>query len=186
MSADEILLDAEDRMDKAVDHLKHNLAGIRTGRANPGLVDSLRVEAYGSPTPLKQLASVGAPEPQQIVIRPFDPSTIKDIEKAIIAADLGFNPQSDGKLVRINVPPLSTDVRKKMVSRIKELSEECKVSIRAVRRDANKSADQGEKDKLFSEDERDTLKDEIQELTKKYEDSANAAAKTREAEVMEE
>lgn len=186
MSADEILLDAEERMDKAVDVLKHNLAGIRTGRANPGLVDSVRVEAYGSTSPLKQLASVGAPEPQQIVIRPYDPSTIKDIEKAIVAADLGFNPQSDGKLIRINVPALSTDVRKKMVSRIKELTEECKVAIRAIRRDANKAADQAEKDKTFSEDERDTLKDDVQELTKKYEDQANDSAKAREQEVMED
>jgi ribosome recycling factor len=186
MSADEILLDAEERMDKAVDVFKHNLGGIRTGRANPGLVDSLRVEAYGSTTPLKQLASVGAPEPQQIVIRPYDPSTIKDIEKAITAADLGFNPQSDGKLIRINVPALSTDVRKKMVSRIKELTEECKVAIRAIRRDSNKAAEQAEKDKTFSEDERDTVKDDVQELTKKYEDEATEAAKTREQDVMEE
>ena len=142
MSAEEILLDAEDRMDKAITHLKSSLAGIRTGRANPGLVDSLRVEVYGSPTPIKQLASVGAPEPTQIVIRPYDPSTIKEIEKAIIASDLGFNPQSDGRLVRINIPPLSGEVRKKMVNRIKELSEEAKVSLRNVRRDANKAADQ--------------------------------------------
>ena len=92
MSADDILLDAEERMDKAIGILKHNLAGIRTGRANPGLVDSLKVEVYGSATPIKQLASVGAPEPTQIVIRPYDPSTIKDIEKAIVANDLGFNP----------------------------------------------------------------------------------------------
>ena len=106
MSADEILLDAEERMEKALAKLKHDLAGIRTGRANPGLVDSLRVEVYGSPTPIKPIASVGAPEPTQIVIRPFDPGTLKDIEKAIQASDLGFNPQNDGRVIRINVPPL--------------------------------------------------------------------------------
>ena len=112
MPADEILFDAEERMEKAIEVFKKSLSGIRTGRANPGLVDSLRVEAYGSPTPIKQLASVGAPEPTQIVIRPYDPGTIKDIEKAIIAEDLGFNPQNDGKLIRINIPPLSTENRR--------------------------------------------------------------------------
>jgi ribosome recycling factor len=186
MSAEEILFDAEDRMDKAITHLKSSLAGIRTGRANPGLVDSLRVEVYGSPTPIKQLASVGAPEPTQIVIRPYDPSTIKDIERAIIASDLGFNPQSDGRMVRINIPPLSGEVRKKMVSRIKELSEEAKVSLRNVRRDANKAADQAEKDKTISEDIRDDIKNEVQDLIKKYEEQVNELAKKREADVMED
>ncbi len=186
MSADDILLDAEDRMEKAIAVLKQNLAGIRTGRANPGLVDSVRVEVYGSQTPIKQLASVGAPEPTQIVIRPYDPNTIKDIEKAIIASDLGFNPQSDGRLIRINIPPLSTEVRRKMVSRIKELAEESKVAIRNIRRDANKAADQAEKEKEISEDVRDDTKKEVQELTKKFEDRASEMAKTREAEVMED
>ena len=186
MSADEILFDAEERMDKAIDVLKTSLAGVRTGRANPKLVDSIKVEAYGSATPLKQLATVGAPEPQQIVIRPYDPSTIKDIEKAIIASDLGFNPQSDGRVVRINVPPLSAEVRRKMVTRIKELAEETKVAVRNIRRDANKSADQSEKAKEMSEDERDDCKEEIQELTKKFEARVADLAKTREAEVMED
>ena len=167
MDGDDILLDVEERMEKTVDRLKHNLAGIRTGRANPGLVDTLRVDAYGSPTPLRQLANVGAPEPTQIVIRPFDPTTIKDIEKAILASDLGYNPQSDGRLIRINVPPLSGEVRRKMVMRIKELAEEGKVSIRNIRRDGNKAADTAEKEKVLSEDERESLKEEIQELTKK-------------------
>ena len=186
MSAEEILLDAEDRMEKAISHLKSSLGGIRTGRANPGLVDSLRVDVYGSPTPIKQLASVGAPEPTQIVIRPYDPSVIKEIEKAIIASDLGFNPQSDGRLVRINIPPLSGDVRKKMVSRIKELGEEAKVSLRNVRRDANKAADQAEKDKEISEDIRDDTKNDVQELIKKFEEQVTELTKKREADVMED
>ena len=150
------------------------------------MVDSVRVDVYGSPTPLKQIASVGAPEPSQIVIRPYDTNTIKEIEKAIVARDLGFNPQSDGRVVRINIPPLSTEVRKKMVSRIKELTEETKISIRNIRRDGNKAADQAEKDKQISEDQRNDLKDEIQELTKKYEEQATELAKAREAEVMED
>jgi ribosome recycling factor len=186
MSVEEILLDAEDRMEKALDILKRALGGIRTGRANPGLVDTIRVDVYGSPTPLKQIAQVGAPEPTQIVIRPYDTSTIKDIEKAIIAGDLGFNPSNDGRVVRINIPPLSTEVRKKMVARIKDLAEEARVSIRNVRRDANKAADTAEKDKTISEDDRDGLKDEVQELTKKFEAKVNDMAKTRESEVMED
>ena len=181
-----IIDDAKERMEKAIEILKKNLSGIRTGRANPGLVDSLRVDAYGSPTPIKQLAQVGAPEPTQIVIRPYDAGIIKEIEKAIVASDLGFNPQSDGRVVRINIPPLSGDVRKKMVGRIKELTEDAKISIRNVRRDGNKAADQAEKDKVVSEDQRDDVKDKVQELTKEYETQATDIAKAREAEVMED
>lgn len=186
MSAEEILFDSEERMEKAVDVLKKQLAGIRTGRATPGLVDSIRVDVYGSPTPLNQIASVGAPEPQQIVIRPYDAGTIKDIEKAIVASDLGLAPQSDGRIVRLNIPPLSTEVRKKMVARIKELAEEAKVSIRNIRRDGNKDADKAEKDKTLSEDQRDDVKDQIQELTKKYEARVSDMAKGREGEVMQD
>jgi len=185
VSADEILMDVEERMEKAVSVLKSSLTGIRTGRANPGLVDSLRVEVYGSQTPIKQIAAVAAPEPTQIVIRPYDPGTLKDIEKAIQASDLGFNPQNDGKLIRLNVPPLSMEVRRKMVARIKELCEETKVALRNIRRDGNKAADQGEKDKELSEDDRDNAKNEIQELTKKYENLAADMGKAREKDVME-
>lgn len=186
MSADEILLDAEDRMEKAIAKLKGDLTGIRTGRANPGMVDSLRIDAYGSPTPLKQIASVSAPEPQQLVIRPYDPSTIKDIEKGIVASDLGLAPQSDGKVVRLNIPALSGEVRKKMVARTKELSEEAKVAIRNVRRDANKGLDQLEKDKELPEDACKKYKDDVQELTSKFEQQASDAAKAKEAEVTED
>lgn len=186
MNSEEILFDAEERMEKAVGVLKSSLAGIRTGRANPGLVDSLRVEVYGSQLPIKQVASVGAPEPTQIVIRPYDAGTIKDIEKAIQASDLGFNPQSDGRVIRLNVPPLSTEVRRKMVARIRELLEETRVAIRNIRRDGNKAADQAEKDKELSEDDRDQAKEEIQEMTKKYENLAGDMAKAREKDVMED
>lgn len=185
MSADEILLDAEERMEKALDVLKHALQGIRTGRANPGLVDSLRAEVYGSSTPIKALATVVAPEPNQILIRPFDPSTIKDIEKAIQASGLGFNPQSDGRQIRVVVPPLSTEVRRKMVTLIKERSEEAKVSIRNVRRDANKAADAAEKDKSLTEDDCKGAKETVQELTKTFEGKVSDLARTKETEVME-
>jgi ribosome recycling factor len=186
MSVDDILLDTEERMEKALAKLKHDLAGIRTGRANPGLVDSLRVEVYGSPTPIKAIASVGAPEPTQIVIRPFDPGTLKDIEKAVQASGLGLNPQNDGRFIRINVPPLSTEVRRKLGARIRELSEEAKIAVRNVRRDGNKAADQEQKDKAITEDDRDQLKDDIQELTKKFETMASDFATAKETEVMED
>lgn len=185
MTGDDILLDVEDRMDKAIRKLKADLAGIRTGRANPGLVDSLRVEVYGSPTPIKQIAAVAAPEPNQIVIRPYDPSTLKDIEKAIQASDLGFNPQNDGRVIRLNVPPLSTEMRRKMVARVKELAEETKVALRNIRRDGNRDADQAEKNKELSEDDCASIKDQIQDLIKQYEAQANDLAKAREQEVME-
>ena len=185
MTADEILLDVEERMEKTIDGLKSNLAGIRTGRANPGLVDSLRVEVYGSTVPMKQLASVGTPDPTQIVIRAYDPGTLKNIEKAIQASTLGLNPQIDGQVIRLNVPALSAEVRRNMVTRIRELSEEAKVAIRNIRRDGNKKTDQAEKTKSLSEDDRDEAKSEIQDLTKKYEGKVSDIAKTREKEVLD-
>lgn len=182
---DDILLDVEERMEKAVARLRSNLVGIRTGRANPGLVDTIKVSYYGEPTPLKQLASVGCPEPTQIVIRPYDATAIKEIEKAIIASDLGFNPQNDGKVVRINVPPLSTEVRRKMVARIGELAQDAKVSLRNIRRDGIKAIDKGEKDKLYSENDRDAAKDEVQTLIKRFEKEVDTMADAREKDVME-
>ena len=185
MDQDEIVLDAEERMEKAVDHFKSQLAGIRTGRANPGLVDSIRVDYYGSPTPLKQLAQISCPEPQQIVIRPFDAGILNDIAKAIVASDAGMAPNSDGRLIRLNVPPLSTERRREMATRISKSAEEARVAIRNVRRDANKHADQGEKEKLFSEDDCKALKEQVQELTKTYEGKVNDLAKAKETEIMD-
>jgi ribosome recycling factor len=185
MDQDEILLDAEDRMDKAVDHFHSQLAGVRTGRASPGLVDSIRVDYYGSPTPLKQIAQVSCPEPQQIVIRPFDASILNDIAKAIQASDAGMAPNSDGRLIRLNVPPLSTERRREMVGRINKSAEEARVAIRNIRRDANKHADTSEKDKVFSEDDCKALKEQVQELTKTYETKVNDLAKAKEKDIME-
>ena len=185
MDQDEILMDAEERMEKAVSVLGNALKGIRTGRANPGLVDSVRVEFYGSPTPLKQIANISVPEPQQIMIRPFDMTTLDAISKAIIASELGMAPNNDGRVIRLNVPPLSTERRKQMASRIKELAEEARVAIRNVRRDANKHADTAEKEKTLSEDDCKQTKDQVQELTKKYEGIVNDRAASKETEVME-
>ncbi len=185
MNADDILLDVEDRMEKAVAKLRRDLTGIRTGRANPGLVDSVKVDVYGSSCPLKQVATVACPEPNQIVIRPFDASTLKDIEKGIIASDLGYTPNNDGRVIRVNIPPLSSQVRQKMVTGVKKLCEEAKIAIRNVRRDGNKIAENSEKEKIFSEDIRDRTKEEIQALTKKYEDEANELAANREKDVLD-
>ena len=186
MDQDEILLDAEERMEIAVEIYQSQLQGLRTGRATPGLVDSIRVDYYGSPTPLKQIANISAPEPQQIVIRPFDASALSNIAKAIQSSDLGLSPNSDGRLIRLNVPPLSTERRRQMVSRVKELAEEARVSIRNIRRDANKHADHSQKEKTLTEDERDSTKESVQNLTKKFEGKVNGLASDKEKNIMDE
>ena len=186
MDQDEILMDAEERMEKAVQLFHGQLQGLRTGRATTGLVDSIRVEYYGSPTPLKQLANISIPEPQQILIRPFDASALSNIAKAIQSSDVGLSPNSDGRVIRLNVPPLSTERRKQLVSRAKELAEDARVSIRNIRRDGNKHLDQSHKDKILSEDERDQAKEKVQDLTKQYEGKVNQMAAAKEKEILEE
>lgn len=186
MDTDEILLDAEERMEKAVTVFSEQLTGLRTGRATPGLVDSIRIDYYGSQTPLKQVANITVPEPQQILIRPFDAGTMNEIVKAIQSSDVGLAPMSDGRVIRLNVPPLSRERRQQLVSRTKEFAEDSRVSIRNIRRDANKQADNAEKDKSMSEDQRDTTKDDVQTLTKKYEAMINSAASDKEKQIMDE
>ena len=186
MDADEILLDAEERMEKAVTVFTEQLSGLRTGRATPGLVDSIRIDYYGSQTPLKQVANITVPEPQQILIRPFDAGTMNEIVKAIQSSDVGLAPMSDGRVIRLNVTPLSRERRQQMVSRIKEFAEDSRVSIRNIRRDANKHADNAEKDKSMSEDQRYTVNDDVQTLTKKFEGMINAAASEKETQIMDE
>jgi ribosome recycling factor len=186
MTSEEILFDAEERMEKAVNVYRDELRGLRTGRATPALVDGLRVEYYGSPTPLKQLAQISTPDPQQIIIRPFDQGSLKDIEKAIRSSDLGMAPNSDGKLIRLTVPPMSGEQRQKMVARIKKSGEEAKVAIRNIRRDANKHFDQAEKAKEMTEDLRDQGKEEVQTLLKKYEERITELSDKKAKEVMEQ
>lgn len=182
---DDIQLEAEDRMDKAVEHLTTEFRGIRSGRATPGLVENIRVDYYGSMQPLKGAAAIAIPEPRMIVIKPFDPGTIKAIEKAIQASDLGILPQSDGKLIRLEIPPLSEERRRQMAGLIKEKAEDCRVAIRNIRRDANKQADQAEKDKAISEDQLHDLKDEIQELTKNHEKLVDDHLERKTTQIME-
>src|SRR5215468_3754402 len=185
MTSDEILFDCEERMEKAVKVFADELRGLRTGRATPALVDSLRIEYYGSATPLKQMAQISTPDPTSIVIRPFDPSVLKDIEKAIRSSDLGMSPNSDGKMIRLTVPSMSGEQRQKMVTRIKKSAEEAKVAIRNIRRDANKHFDQAEKAKEMTEDDRDAGKEEVQSLLKKYEDRITEMAEKKAKEIME-
>ena len=185
MSIEEIVLEAEEKMEKSIALLSDQLRGVRTGRANVGLVDSIRVEYYGSPTPLKQLANLSTPEPQQILIRPFDQTALGDIVKAIQSSDLGLMPNSDNKVIRLNVPSLSVEQRKKLVSRTKDLAEEARVSIRNIRRDANKSADKELADKVLTEDDLDRCKEEIQALTKRFEGKVNDMAEKKSEEILE-
>ena len=186
MDQDEILLDCEERMEKAVSVFREQLKGLRTGRANPGLVDNIRVEVYGSPTPLKQIAQVSVPEPQQLMIRPYDQTNVAAISKAIQSSDVGLAPKVDGRVIRLTIPALSTDRRKQLCARVKEFAEDARISLRNVRRDANKHADTSEKDKLLTEDICKATKEEVQELTKKYEGFVNSEATAKEKQVMEE
>lgn len=185
-SVDDVLLDCEERMEKAVKVFRDELRGIRTGRATPALVEHIRVNYYGSPTPLRQLASISCPEPMMILIRPFDPGAIKEIEKAIQQSDLGLNPNSDGKVIRLTLPPLSVERRKQLVAHVRELAEQARVAIRNVRRDANKKIDQLQKEGVISEDDRNRAREQVQELTKKYEGQVNEAAAAKEKEILEE
>jgi ribosome recycling factor len=186
MTSDEILLDCEERLEKAVNVFRDELRGLRTGRATPALVDSLRVEYYGSPTPLKQVAQISCPEPTQIVIRPFEATLLKEIEKTIRSSDLGMAPNNDGKIIRLTVPAMSGDQRTKMAARIKKSAEDAKVACRNIRRDANKNYDTAEKAKEMTEDERDKGKEEVQSLLKQYEDKITEMADKKTKEIMEQ
>lgn len=187
MTPDSILLDAQDRMDKAFDHLKGELRGVRTGRASTALVEYIRVDYYGSPTELKALASISVPEPTQLLIKPFDAGALGEIRKSIETSDLGLNPIVDGKQIRINIPTLSTDRRKQLVGHVKKVAEDTKVAMRNVRRDANKQADQLKNDPKTSypEDEIETLKEEIQTLLKEHEAKVEEMVKAKSEEIME-
>lgn len=184
---DTILLEAEEHMEKAVEYLSKEFQGIRTGRASPALVEYVKVDYYGSPTDLKALASVSVPEPTQLLIKPFDAGSIGEIKKAIEASGLGLNPAVDGKQIRLNLPPLSRERRTQLQGHVKKLGEEQKISLRNVRRDANKHADALSKstDKHYPEDDIKRLKDEIQELLKKYEGMVDSKVESKSKEIME-
>jgi len=184
MPVDDVLLEAEDKMEKAVTHLADEYRGVRTGRASSGLVEHLKVDYYGSPTPLKQLANIGTPEPQLIVIKPYDPGSIKEVEKALLTSDLGITPQSDGKVIRLAVPALSEERRKQLIHHAKEMAEESKVAIRNIRRDANKGLEQEKKAGTIPEDEMYRGKDEVQKLTDDYEKKVEEQLKKKSDEIL--
>jgi ribosome recycling factor len=181
----EALKEAEGKMRSSLQSLEDDLAGIRTGRATPALVERLQVEYYGSPTPLQQLATFAVPEPRQILIKPFDPSTIREIEKAIQASDLGLTPSNDGKVIRLTLPPLTQERRQELVKLVSSRIEEGRVSVRNVRRDTIKDLREFEDEKLISEDDLKRAEDDIQKLTDKYIEEMNAVGTNKEAEILE-
>ena len=185
MPVDDILLDGEEKMEKAVSHLAEEFRGVRTGRASSGLVDHIKVDYYGSPTPLKQLANIGTPEPQMIVVKPFDPGSLKEIEKAILASDLGITPSNDGKVIRLKIPPLSEERRRQILHHAKELCEAAKLAIRNIRRDGNKQLDVEKKDGAIPEDEMFRGKDEVQKLTTDYEKKVEDLLAKKTDEIMQ-
>ena len=165
MATAEIIKDTKSRMDKAIEDFKHKLTTVRTGRASVSLLDGVTVEYYGTPTPLNQVATINAPEASLLTVQPFDPSLVNEIDKAIRASDLGFNPSNDGKLVRVPIPPLTEERRKQMVKVTHEMAEEHRTSIRNVRRDANDRLKKALKDKTISEDDEKRSLEEVQKLT---------------------
>jgi ribosome recycling factor len=184
MTYKEVQTDAKARMEKALAHLHEMLKGIRTSRATSALVDNIRIDYYGTPTPLSQLASVSIPEPRQLVIKPFDASVIAAIVKAIQKSELGIQPDSDGKIVRLTMPPLSGEQRRKYAAKAKEICEEGRISMRNVRRDVNKHADALKKSSVLTEDENHQLHDEIQALLKEYEGKVSEIQEKKSAEIL--
>jgi ribosome recycling factor len=182
---DEVLADVRDRMEKSVEVLQDDLLGIRTGRASPALVERLPVAYYGALTPLNQMASVSAPEPRLLVIRPWDASALGDIERAILKSDLGLTPMSDGKLIRLNIPRLTEERRRDLVKLVARRVEDARVAVRNLRRDALQDLKDLEKEKMISEDEYYGGRDAVQELTNEFIARIDDMGKRKEEEVME-
>ena len=184
MPAKQIVDEHTKHMSKSVEFLQNELRSIRTGRASAGLVENLAVDYYGSKTPLKQLATIATPEAAMLIIKPFDPASLKDIEKAIRNSDLSLSPIVDGKMVRLNMPPLSVERRTQLSQQVKQMGEKTKVSIRNIRRDANKKLDEEQKSKVITEDERDKGKKDIDNLTKEHADKVDVVIKAKSDEIM--
>ncbi len=180
----EVLNDANAKIQKSFDALKQQFAGLRTGKANPAMVDQIKVDYYGCPTPIKNLGTISTPEARQIKITPFDPTVLAEMNKAILAANLGVTPQTDGKVLRITVPELNEERRKEIVKVAKTQAEAQKVAMRNVRRDANDAAKKLEKDKKISEDDLKSALDKIQKATDAGIAKIDAELKAKESEVM--
>jgi ribosome recycling factor len=181
----DILKDGESRMHGAITALSDDLAAIRTGRASPALVEKLAVEYYGAPTPLMQLASISVPEPRSLMIKPFDPSTMKNIERAIQASELGLNPNNDGKAIHLNLPPLTEERRRDLVKHVHARLEEARVAVRNIRRDLHNDMRDFEKEKLISEDDLKRGEDELQKLTDRFVEEVSRVGQAKEKEIME-
>ena len=175
-----------EKAEKSIDHLVGQLRTIRTGRASPALVDTLRVDYYGAMTPINQLAHISVPEPRQLIIKPFDVGVLKELERAILGSDLGLTPTSDGKLLRLTMPPLSEEQRKKLVQKVKEMAEQSRVALRNERREANKQGDQAEKDSDLTKDQNRDLHDEIQAALKKAEAQVDEILVKKTEEILED
>ena len=181
----DLFIDVKDRMNKAVEHYLHEIASIRTGRASTSIMDSIKVDYYGTQTPLSNIAHVTVPEGQLIVIQPFDPSSLEFIEKAIISSDVGLTPNNDGNVIRLNIPSLTEERRKELVKVVHKIIEEGRVAIRNIRRDANDHLKKSEKDHDLSEDNLRRATDNIQEMTNDYITSLNQIQDAKEKEVLE-
>jgi ribosome recycling factor len=181
----DVLNETEDRMDKAVDALRVDLATIRTGRASPALVERLSVEYYGTPTPLNQLATISVPEPRLLAIRPWDPNSLADIEKAILKSELGLPPSNDGKIIRLTIPRLTEERRQELVKVVGKRVEEGKIAIRNIRRDAIEDLRGMENEKLISEDEFYRAKDDVQETTDEFVAKIDEISHDKEQEITE-
>ena len=184
-STKDIETNAKTRMEKALTDLQHEMASIRTGRANIGLFDHIRVDYYGTPTPLNQVATLHVPEPAMITLQPWDTSQIGPIEKAIRSADLGLNPSNDGKMIRVPIPPLTEERRREFVKKLHQVAENHRVSIRNIRRDANEAVKKLVKDKLISEDDEKRALDEIQKMTDGNMQKLEQAVKTKEKDILD-
>ncbi len=186
MATQAVVTESKTKMQKAVSVLQDDLKAFRGGRATPALVEHLKVEYYGNPTPLKSLATISTPEADMLVIKPFDPASVKDIEKAIKSSDLSIAPVIEGKFIRLNVPPLSEERRKQLVQQAKQAGEQTKVSIRNIRRDANKSLEKQEKDKQITEDDLKTAQKQIDDITKEFSDKVDSLVTHKSSEIMKD
>jgi ribosome recycling factor len=184
MPTKQMVLESESKMEKAVEVLHDELKTVRTGRASTGLVENIKVEYYGTPTPLRQLATLAAPQPDMIVIKPFDPASLKEIEKAIKNSDLSIAPIVEGKFIRLSIPPLSEERRRQLAQQAKQVGEQAKVGLRNIRRDANKQLEKQEKDKLITEDDMEKGKKQIDDITKEYTDRIDSMIKHKSDEIM--
>ena len=186
MPVKNIVDDAAEHMQKAVEHVQQLLSKARTGRASASLLDAIRVEYYGEPTPLAQVGSVSVPDARSIVIQPWDRTALSSIEKAILAANLGITPQNDGQIIRISVPPLTEERRKDIVKQCKKMAEEGKLAVRNIRRDANEELKVAEKKEHYSEDDRKRGEEDIQNNTDKYIKEIDTVLSAKEKEIMED